>query len=61
MPDSYLFDLVRGELLYILQLGDTLSMAVVIAEEITGTLFQQVDNDAQSRQAPVGGHWRLGI
>lgn len=57
----YLFYFIWWELLHILQFVNTLTMAVIVTEEITSALFQQVDNNAQARQVPVWDHRCLCI
>lgn len=45
----YLFYFIWWELLHILQFVNALTMAIIVTEEITSALFQQVDNNAQAR------------
>lgn len=44
--NCYLFYFIWWELLHILQFVNTLTMAVIVAKEITSALFQQVDDNA---------------
>ncbi len=50
----YLLQLLRGKLLHSLQLVQTLSVAVVISEEVSGAVLQQEQNQSQT------GHPRRG-
>lgn len=59
--NNYLFYLIWWQLLHILQFVNTLAMAVIVTEEITSALFQQVDDNAQARQVPIRDHWCLCI
>jgi len=58
---DYLFYFIWWELLHILQFVNILTMAIIVTEEITGALFQQVDDNAQARQVPVWDHRCLCI
>lgn len=59
--NNYLFYFIWWQLLHILQFVNTLTMAVIVTEEITSALFQQVNNNAQARQVPIWDHWCLCI